>query len=243
MFTKEYAELYDLFHAKKDYQNEVNQIIEVLNFDEICGLNGFDFGCGTGVHALEFFKRGVKVDGYDISQDMLAVAENKYPNLKFSNNLSDFNENYDFTYSLFDVISYQVTFEAALNLIKNLFSRTKPGGFCLVDSWNSQGVRVNPPEVNERTVTSSLGEIVRRVLPDLNQSGVDMYRLKIDLLERKTHDVLKSETHILRAWSPEEVWEIMSSVGFVDLTLYNPANPRLKFEATDWRFGIKARKL
>lgn len=242
MFTGQYAELYDSFHEKKDYCSEINQIIKVLNFEEIDGLTGFDFGCGTGVHASEFFNRGVKVDGFDISQHMLLVARSKYPNLIFSNKLDDFHNNYDFSYSLFDVISYQTTIEAAMNLISNLFLKTRPGGYSLVDSWNSDGVRIDPPKVNEREVTWNSKGIKRQVIPDLSQADSDIYKLNIDLLETETEKILKSEIHVLRAWSPEQVLEMMGRVGFKEMSLYNPSNPDLEFKPSDWRFGIRAKK-
>lgn len=242
MFAGEYAELYDLFHAKKSYRDEVNQIIQVLDFDEVSGLTAFDFGCGTGVHASEFLKLGIKVDGYDISQDMLLAAREKYPNLIFSNNLDDFPSNYDFTYSLFDVISYQTTSEAALNLIRNLFLKTKPGGFCLVDSWNSSGVRIDPPRVNEREVSWNSMRIKRRVIPDLSQADSDVYILSIDLIETETMEVLRAETHVLRAWSPEQVLQMTIQAGFKEASLYNPTNPESEFRSSDWRFGVKATK-
>ena len=242
MFAEQYAEFYDFFHANKDYQKEVNQIINVLNLSEIRGLTGFDFGCGTGVHAAEFLKRGAFVDGYDISTDMLAQARKKNPSIFFSNNLDDFKLDYDFTYSLFDVISYQVSADAAMGLVSSLFSRTRPGGYCLIDSWNSEGVRVDPPRINERVVSSNFGQITRRVTPDLSESKKDIYVLRIELLSGETKEILRAEQHVMRAWSPEQILEMMRSAGFKELSLYDPGNPRKEFAKNDWRFGIKAKR-
>lgn len=242
MFTGQYAELYDLFHAGKNYRKEVLEITNVLGLGDVDGLSGFDFGCGTGMHAFEFQNYGARVDGYDISEDMLGVARKRNPEIRFSSNLADFNESYDFTYSLFDVISYQITTEAARDLVANLFSKTKPGGLCLVDSWNSYGVKLDPPRINERVVNSSFGEIMRRVTPDLSQSNANMYNLRIDLLKRETSETIRTEMHLLRAWSPEELLEIMSAAGFEELSIYSPSNPQMKFEVTNWRFGVRAKK-
>ncbi len=242
MFLGKYAELYDLFHANKNYKKDVLQIIKAIGFRETEGLLGFDFGCGTGVHAFEFEKLGVRVEGYDISEDMLATAQKKYPNLKFSQNLEDFNKQYDFTYSLFDVISYQVSREAALNLITELFLRTKSGSYCLVDSWNARGVLLDPPKTNERMVTTSFGDIIRRVIPDSNRSSENLYELSIQLLKHNSQKPFRTETHVLRAWSPEQVKEMMSSVGFEELVVFNPIDLDLQFEEDDWRFGVRARK-
>jgi SAM-dependent methyltransferase len=243
VFAKQYAELYDLFHANKDYGKEVNQIIEVLGLVDVRGLSGFDLGCGTGAHASEFLKHGAHVDGFDISQDMLSMARKKSPSLRFSDDFQDFKENYDFTYSLFDVLSYQVTKEDALRLISQLFEKTKHGGSCLIDSWNSAGVQMDPPKINERTVSSSLGEITRRVTPDFEQATPSTYTLKIELLGKRSQKVLRTEIHLLRAWNPAEVFTMMQSVGFQELTLFNPSNPLVEFELDDWRFGIKGKRI
>lgn len=240
MFTGSYAHLYNLFHAKKDYSHEVKQIVNALGQTDIQGLSGFDFGCGTGMHASEFLKLGAQVDGYDKSVDMLDVARANHPLIKFSADINDFTKLYDFTYSLFDVISYQITEDAALELILSLFERTKPGAYCLIDSWNSRGVQTDPPRVNQRTVFSQYGEVMRRVTPDLHNSSGDIYSLKIDLISTENKETLRTENHLLRAWSPQEVRQMMETVGFSKIQIYNPSDPEVQFQPGDWRFGARA---
>ena len=242
MFTETYAHLYDLIHGSKNYFKEVNEILRISELENVKNLRGFDLGCGTGSHAAEFFKLGVVVDGFDVSKDMLTVAKSRYPNLNFSDSLNDFPGEYDFSYSLFDVLSYQTNESELGNLLLNLFDHTKSGGICLVDSWNSKGVRLDPPRLNERVVNSKSGEISRKVTPDLSCANQDTYGLHIDLAEMPSGKILKNELHILRAWSPSEVINIMEKVGFRNLSIYNPTNPKIEFSEFDWRFGIKAKK-
>ena len=242
MFTETYADLYDLIHSSKNYFEEVNEILRISELDNVKDLRGFDLGCGTGSHAAEFFKMGVVVDGFDVSKDMLTVAKSRYPNLKFSDTLNDFADAYDFSYSLFDVLSYQINESELGKLLSTLFDRTKSGGICLVDSWNSKGVRLDPPRINERVVISKSGEISRKVTPDLSLSNQDIYGLHIDLTEIPSGNTLKTELHTLKAWSPFKVIEVMEEVGFRNLSIYNPTNPKREFSEFDWRFGIKAKK-
>jgi SAM-dependent methyltransferase len=242
VFSEKYAELYDLIHAEKNYASEVQNIVKVLDISTFNSLRGFDFGCGTGAHASEFYKLGILVDGYDISQDMLDVAKKKNHELKFSNNLKDFATEYDFTYSLFDVLSYQISEQDALKLLSALFARTKPGGVALVDSWNADGVFRDPPKVNERVVRTKGQDVIRRVTPDLNSSDSGLYRLEIDLLLGDSKNVVRSEIHVIKAWAPTQIMEMMSELGFADLELFSLKNPGHQFNELDWRFGIKARK-
>ncbi len=242
MFSEKYAELYDLIHAEKNYASEVQNIVKILGITSLNSLRGFDFGCGTGAHASEFYKLGIVVDGYDISQDMLDVAKKKHHELKFSNNLKDFVTEYDFTYSLFDVLSYQVTEQDALMLLSALFARTKPGGVALVDSWNAVGVFRDPPKVNERLVRINDQDVVRRVTPDLNSSDSGLYKLEIDLLIGNSKNVVRSEIHLIKAWAPTQIMEMMSELGFSDFELFDPKTPGHQFDELGWRFGIKAKK-
>ena len=242
MFSSTYANLYDSIHGSKNYSIEVNQILTMIDFSEFQNLRGFDIGCGTGSHAAEFSKLGVEVDGFDVSKEMLAVARSRYPHLKFSDNLVDFFNEYDFSYSLFDVLSYQTTVSDLHALLLNLFEHTKSGGRCLVDSWNSSGVRNDPPRYNERIVNSGSGEIIRKVSPDISLAEQDIYQLSIDLVDSITGINLKNELHTLRAWSPSEVIKNMEDIGFQNISVYNPTNSKNAFSPSDWRFGIKANK-
>ena len=242
MFSSAYANLYDSIHESKNYSIEVNQILRIINLKESEDLRGFDLGCGTGSHAAEFSKLGVEVDGFDVSEDMLAVAKSRYPSIKFSNNLIDFHDKYDFSYSLFDVLSYQTTVIELRKVLLNLFEHTKKGGSCLVDSWNSNGVRQDPPRYNERIVNSSSAEIMRKVSPDNSFAEQGIYRLSIDLIDENTGANLKNEIHVLKAWSPSEVIHNMEDIGFQGVILYNPTNPEIEHSSSDWRFGIKANK-
>jgi SAM-dependent methyltransferase len=242
VFNGNYALLYDSFHESKDYPTEINKIVEVLGLKNFSEKQGFDFGCGTGLHANAFLDIGIKIDGFDRSEEMLLIARKRNPKLVFSSNLKEFEQEYDFTYSLFDVLSYQVTEEEALSLFHELFSRTKSGGYAMVDSWNADGVFRDPPKPTERTVKSHLGLVTRKVIPDLSHSNQHIYPLQIDLIHQASNETLMSEIHVLRAWSPNEVNNLMTRAGFKEISIMNFENPSETFKDQDWRFAAKAKK-
>jgi SAM-dependent methyltransferase len=242
MFSTTYAKLYDSIHESKNYSKEVEQILGLINPGKTEKLRGFDLGCGTGLHAAEFARLGIEVDGFDVSKEMLAVARARHPFLKLSDDLDDFSRDYDFSYSLFDVLSYQTTVSDLRILLLTLFKQTKKGGVCLIDSWNSIAVRQDPPRYNERIVTSGLSQIWRKVTPDISLADQNIYRLSIDLVDSETGVNLKNEVHVLRAWSPKEVRDEMESIGFHNIIVFNPVNPEIAHTFSDWRFGVKANK-
>lgn len=48
------------------------------------GMHIVDLGCGTGFSAGYFLKRGMKVEGIDLSLSMIKIAKRNYPDIKFS---------------------------------------------------------------------------------------------------------------------------------------------------------------
>ena len=74
--SKEEVALYDESHAKfRDAHKESNEILSRLAVKP--GQSLIDFGCGTGVFAIEAAKRGLKVFAVDVSSAMLAYAQSK----------------------------------------------------------------------------------------------------------------------------------------------------------------------
>jgi len=242
VFEAKYAYLYDLFHSSKNYQNEVESIIKLLRLEDKNRLNGFDFGCGTGSHAIAFLEHGIYVDGYDQSEDMVDIARAKTSKLKFGSNFAEFRGSYSFTYSLFDVLSYQITESDAKELISRVFEKTAPGGITLVDSWNRDGVKISQPLENSRSVTTPEGEVIRKVSPR-QVVRENIYELDISLYYASTNEILQKSVHSLRAWSPAEIMEIMQDIGYRNFQVFNPAFVDAKPEPEDWRFGIRAEKV
>lgn len=49
----------------------------------VAGGDALDVACGTGDMVVELLRRGAKVTGVDLSQEMLAIAERKVPEARF----------------------------------------------------------------------------------------------------------------------------------------------------------------
>lgn len=71
-FFNQHAPVYEDNCFTKNTQAEVDFIIETLGLSP--GMSILDVGCGTGRHAIELARRGLKVTGIDISCGMLDVA-------------------------------------------------------------------------------------------------------------------------------------------------------------------------
>ncbi|HEY8689885.1 MAG TPA: class I SAM-dependent methyltransferase [Chitinophagaceae bacterium] len=84
---KEPAEAYDLWAGNYDNQPgnlmlDLDEIIFTLLFNDVNAKNKFvaDIGCGTGRHWQKIYaKHPAKLTGFDISEGMLSVLKQKFP--------------------------------------------------------------------------------------------------------------------------------------------------------------------
>jgi SAM-dependent methyltransferase len=76
-----YEALYEKFPTYDDEPYTQSTAAEVDFIQQYLGqdkeIKILDVGCGTGRHALEFARRGYPVTGLDLSEEMLAAAEEK----------------------------------------------------------------------------------------------------------------------------------------------------------------------
>lgn len=72
-----HAPHYDLFTAHHDYEAWTRDLERVCVEAGLRGRRLLDVACGTGKSFLPFLARGYQVTACDISQEMVAVAENK----------------------------------------------------------------------------------------------------------------------------------------------------------------------
>jgi len=70
-----YAESYDSEGFAQGAQGECDFIESEIGHDK--SLNILDVGCGTGRHAIELAKRGYRVTGIDLSENLLQKAREK----------------------------------------------------------------------------------------------------------------------------------------------------------------------
>ena len=71
------AESYDRLTNDVDYQATVDFYFQILEREGLRPRTAVDLACGTGSLALLLAKRGLKVVGVDMSEDMLCIASQK----------------------------------------------------------------------------------------------------------------------------------------------------------------------
>ena len=67
------AKYYDYIYKKKEYLKETNFVSQFFPSNKK-KLNILDLGMGTGNHLINLIKKGHKVDGVELSSDMIRIA-------------------------------------------------------------------------------------------------------------------------------------------------------------------------
>ena len=150
-----YAKYYDLLNQGKDYSKEVEYIDSIIKHHKPSSKSILDLGCGTGIHATHFAKKGYNIHGIDQSQDMILIANNQLKSMpEYSENLEfsvgdmrnySIENSFDIVLALFHVMSYQVTNNDLFNSISNVTKHTSSGSLFIFDCWYGPAVLNDKP--------------------------------------------------------------------------------------------------
>lgn len=243
IFSKFYAECYDQIHASKSYLGESKRILDFIeanlssrNINKI-----LDFGCGTGIHLNSLDNDSLELYGYDRNEYMLEVARQKYPKLFVTSEYTLVPGDLDLVYSLFDVVSYQVTDYEVETFFKLLASKLASGAKLVVDGWHYPGVVLDPPDVRERDIEFGSSIITRRVAPSTTD-GYHTTVLDITLEDKTNSNILAQEKHIMRTFSAQELETFAIHSGFKKVSFRDGRDWEKALGADSWRFVMFAEK-
>jgi SAM-dependent methyltransferase len=171
-----YADFYDVYYADKDYGAEADFVIDFATRFGEKPKDLLDMGCGTGRHLVEFVKRGLTCDGFDLSQDMLAQARERLSGESVDltpGDLTNFEnaKQYDLVVSMFAVVGYLVRNEDLLAGLRTARKHLRPGGLFIFDNWFGPAVLAQKPEKRHHEYEDGENTIVRTVTPELDPVG------------------------------------------------------------------------
>ncbi len=140
LFTQ-LAKYYDSIYSFKDYAQDVDQILNIINdYKRSNGNDLLDVACGTGKH-LSLFLEHFNCTGTDLSPEMLHVARQNLPMVEFlQSDMRDFKfeKKFDVITCLFRSIGYIKTEADLMKVWSNYEQSLKPGGVAIVESWFSK---------------------------------------------------------------------------------------------------------
>lgn len=138
MAFSEYSDYYDLYYAEKDYAAEADFVLELASRFGVKPQNLLDMGCGTGRHLVEFVKRGLKCDGFDLSTEMPSQASKRLAGTDVDlseGNITNFEngKQYDLVVAMFAVMGYLIDNEHLLAGLHTARKHLRPEGVFIFD--------------------------------------------------------------------------------------------------------------
>lgn len=206
-----YARYYDLLYKDKDYEAEARYIAGMIRQYHPQATSILDLGCGTGKHAEYLARMGFVVHGVDMSETMLACAQQRKlslppeiaARLAFSHGdvrLVRTGQAYDVVISLFHVMSYQTANADLQAAMQTAAAHLHAGGLFLFDFWYGPAVLTQKPEVRVRRLEDDAIKVMRIAEPVMhaNENVIDVnYTIFIE--GRADGDVRQvHETHRMR---------------------------------------------
>jgi ubiquinone/menaquinone biosynthesis C-methylase UbiE len=137
MFSKT-AQYYDKIYSFKDYRAEVERLVTIIRENlSSDGCRLLDVACGTG-HHIEHLKEHFAVEGLDVSQELLAIARQRVPDVSFHHaDMTDFDlgRQFDVVTCLFSSIGYVKTLDNLGRAVGCMARHVAPGGLLIVEPW------------------------------------------------------------------------------------------------------------
>lgn len=218
MIYKGFAQVYDKLMADTPYDLWLEHLLFAFNKHGIGGKEVLDLACGTGELSNRLAKKGYKVLGVDLSQEMLEIAQEK----AYNNNLKVKYINQDMTelelHNTYDsVISFCDGFNYIIdeNDLKKIFSKVNKylnkNGLFIFDISSEYKLE----HILGQNVFSDTGEDVTYIWENYYDSETKLLEFDLTIF-KKVNDLYEREyeAHIQRAYSIDEIEKIMNQTGF-----------------------------
>ncbi|MDE0098993.1 MAG: class I SAM-dependent methyltransferase [Truepera sp.] len=138
------ASVYDAIMSDIEYDDWIAFILRTVIERGWKGGRILDLGCGTGNSTSPIFSRGFEVQGVDASAAMLAVAQEKLPQVRlFQADFETFElpDRFTLVYSVFDSLNNLLAPDAFSAMAARVARHLEPGGIFMFDINTTVGLR------------------------------------------------------------------------------------------------------
>tara|TARA_Y100000768_G_scaffold374886_1_gene345086 strand:+ start:11325 stop:12089 length:765 start_codon:yes stop_codon:yes gene_type:complete len=250
-FKSTYADAYDNLYKDKDYDQEVNLILDYINKSGIPVNSIVDIGCGTGEHAIKLAKEDNLIIGIDPSEDMLKIASQKIINNQLENLIqlkNDYASNFvldkkaDFAIMMFAVIGYHNSNDEILNCLKNIRKNLNIGSTLMFDFWYGPAVLTNNPSDKIKTIDTDNNKTLRLTKP-VHKHFNHIVEVNFETFHINNNTILdhSNELHSMRYFFPQEILFYLENSGFELIELSEFPSLDKKLSTNSWNALCVAR--
>ena len=168
---------YDELYKNKNYKREVGFIEKFLNSKEDKIL---DAGCGTGNHAKILQDKGYNIYGFDLSPQMVEIANTKVNNNFEVANLLFYSteKKFDLIISFYAVFNHLKSYKEFSFALQNLLKALNNKGTLIIDLHNPQknGVKVDKFDSVKRIMQWKINKLLKKETSKITSSSFkDLY--------------------------------------------------------------------
>jgi SAM-dependent methyltransferase len=217
------ADYYDALYEHVDYAGDVKFLLDAFKKHGAGKPKRvLDIGSGTGNHAILLAKAGVKVDGVDVSDPLLEIAQRKVKDASLESKVTlhhmDMTRElpagkFDGAISMFGAWCYARTDEESSKMLSMLSTRLAKGALFVFEFWSPLGWH---PRKNWDDADLPDGtRVVRLHNPSLALKD-DVYEAEFEHLVVKDGRLIEnfSEVHGLRLRTPYQTEALLLRNGF-----------------------------
>lgn len=208
MYGTLFSKVYDAFGWNFYPEEFAELLLKWMEENAIAVTSMLDIGCGTGVLCHVLQKHGIRTQGMDLSEDMLAMAREKYPEIPFEQgNMITYKTpgRFDLVTSTCDAMNHILNQEDLEQAMKSVYDCLLPGGYFLFDLLKKGETAECAPE--------DLGEIDgTRLQFQIGRMQDGLVNLKIELF--RDDRIVQTEEIYERIYAPEQVEALLKKVGF-----------------------------
>jgi ubiquinone/menaquinone biosynthesis C-methylase UbiE len=219
------AEYYDVLMDDVDYDHWCSFIEKIYNAYDCKPHNILDTACGTGNITIPMALKGYDIWGVDISEEMLAIAENKARNKKLNikfikQNMTELalNKSFDSVLCMCDGVNYIVDEEDLFRYFKIVYNLIKAGGIFIFDissRYKLANILGDNTLFQEKDDFCYVWENCFDQEEELLEMHLNFFIPQQGLYKRM------EEYHMQRAYSEEHLIKLLSEAGFHNIKSYD----------------------
>ena len=220
------APYYDLIYQGKDYRRETRLFLRLARrYGNVDGRRWLDVACGTGRH-LEDVPATWRRVGVDASPDMLRVARQRLPGVRFVRadmRRFDLGEEFDVVSCLFSALGYLLTEGDLVRAFRSFARHLAPKGVLIVEPWIDPA-RFISGKMGITLTTSPTVQIARAYRSSRRGNRV---RVEYEyLIAEQGRDLRRvDEVNVSRMTPPRRLVELLARAGLRGTLLPSPHLP------------------
>ncbi|QGQ95677.1 class I SAM-dependent methyltransferase [Paenibacillus psychroresistens] len=199
-----------------------------------------DLGCGTGSLAIPLAQNGLQVTGIDLSEDMLAVAQNKSQGIPGGLNIAwvqqdmrewELHEQVDAAVSFCDCLNYITEEDEIVQAFRQTYQGLKSGGLFIFDVHTPftliSYAATQPFFMNEEDIayiwTSELEDETCEICHELTlfvREDDGKSSLSKDRSPQESKFLRFEETHVQRGYRLDWLKRQLLDIGFIDVECF-----------------------